>query len=164
MTKDLAASPDGLLPARTDSPTIYTGLIQQSSYHRMANRIYRRLLSSPAITQQDVYEAEQMINAWHRDSLFCGGPRNHPSQPEWYFTARRRQILCDQSLRLLIYRPMLLQWLRGSPGTIGPGHPDSAGAAHCRAQGLKIARTTIAMIADSLSTNRYSRLTLAFTL
>ncbi|KAL4733044.1 fungal-specific transcription factor domain-containing protein [Aspergillus similis] len=162
--RDLTASLDGQLPAQTDSPTIYTGLIRQSSYHRMANQIYRRLLSTPAITHQDVYEAEQIINAWHHDSSLSEKPRDLSSQPEWYFTARHRQILCDQSLRLLIHRPMLLRWLRGSPATIGPGHPDNAEAARCRAQGLKIARTTTAMIVNSLSTNHYSRLNLAFTL
>ncbi|KAL4919602.1 hypothetical protein BDW62DRAFT_216762 [Aspergillus aurantiobrunneus] len=159
---DLAAS-DGLLAARTDKPTIYTDLTQQSSYHRMANRIYRRLLSRPMITQQDVEDADQTINTWHRDSSFCAESGDRSSQPEWHFTARRHHILCDQSLRLLIHRAMLLQWLRGCSGTIGPENHDSAGAAHCRAQGLEITRT-IAMIADSLVTGRCPRLTLSFTL
>ncbi|KAL4744369.1 fungal-specific transcription factor domain-containing protein [Aspergillus terricola var. indicus] len=159
-----------LLPAPTDDTTIYTGLNQQSSYHRMANSIYHRLLSSPAVTPKDVDEAQQKIDAWHRSSSFCVQLGDRSARPEWHFTARRRQILCDQSLRLLIYRPMLLHWygLRGSSPNSNsePTYQDqdTAGEARCRAQGLKIARTTIAMITDSFSNRHYSRLTLSFTL
>jgi hypothetical protein len=159
-----------LLPAPTDDTTIYTGLNQQSSYHRMANSIYHRLLSSPAVTPKDVDEAQQKIDAWHRSLSFCVQLGYRSARPEWHFTARRRQILCDQSLRLLIYRPMLLHWygLRGSSPNSNsePTYQDqdTAGEARCRAQGLKIARTTIAMITDSFSNRHYSRLTLSFTL
>ncbi|OQE10579.1 hypothetical protein PENFLA_c088G10220 [Penicillium flavigenum] len=45
-------APASLFPTPTDDPTIYSGLIQQSSYHRMANEIYRRVLSSPNVTPQ----------------------------------------------------------------------------------------------------------------
>ncbi|PKY04958.1 hypothetical protein P168DRAFT_304064 [Aspergillus campestris IBT 28561] len=153
-----------VFPPQTDDTTIYTGLIQQSSYHRMANKIYRQLLSTPLVTPKDVEEAEQTIDAWHRSSSFCVQVGDRSARPEWHFTARCRQILCDQNLRLLIRRPILLHWFRRSSTAGGPTYQDSAGEARCRAEGLTIARTTINTIADSLSHGRYSRLTLAFTL
>ncbi|KAL5366594.1 fungal-specific transcription factor domain-containing protein [Aspergillus floccosus] len=155
------------LPAPTDDTTIYTGLIQQSNYHRMANKIYRQLLSKPLVTPKDVDEAEQTIDAWHRSTLFCVQVRDRDARPEWQFIARHRQILCDTSLRLLIHRPMLLRWFKiskSSSHTVETAYPDNGSEARCRAHGLKIARNTISVIVDTLSRGRYSRLTLAFTL
>ncbi|KAL4789459.1 fungal-specific transcription factor domain-containing protein [Aspergillus venezuelensis] len=172
------------LPPQTDDTTIYTGLIQQSSYHRMANNIYRRFLSTPSITPANVDQANQTIDDWHRSSSFCVQVGHRSSRPEWHFVARRRQILCDRSLRLLIHRPMLLQWLRwrqsspsqsASTTTTAPSELDQAyqseagdaedhAHARCRAQGLEIARTTIATITELISNHRQSQLTLAFTL
>lgn len=149
---------------QSDEATIYTGLIQQSSYHRLANRIYRRLLSCPDFTAQEVHEVEEMINEWHKGSLLCLQVTNPSSAPDWYLTARRRQVLCDRSLRLLIHRPLLLRWLKRKSidgKTLTPNHPAEA---QCRAQGLRIARTTIDLISDSFISCRYSRLTLSFTL
>ncbi|KAJ5674767.1 uncharacterized protein N7477_004701 [Penicillium maclennaniae] len=130
----------------SDDSTVYTGLILQSSYHRMANQIYRRLLATPTITPQDVHEVEQIINAWHSGSSFCVQLTDRSSTPDWHVAARRRQILCDQSLRLLIHRPLLLRWLKSKSMNSGPlaeTHPDEL---HCRAQGLKIARATIGLV------------------
>lgn len=130
----------------------------------MANKIYRRLLSTPTITPQDAHEVEQMINAWHSDSSFCVQLIDRSSTPEWHVAARRRQILCDQSLRLLIHRPLLLRWLRTKSMNNGPlaePHPDEL---HCRAQGLKIARATIGRISEYIINGCYSKLTLSFTL
>ncbi|KAJ6134199.1 hypothetical protein N7523_000521 [Penicillium sp. IBT 18751x] len=153
-----------LFPTRSDDSTVYTGLILQSSYHRMANQIYRRLLATPTITPQDVHEVEQMINAWHSGSSFCVQLTDRSSTPEWHVAARRRQILCDQSLRLLIHRPLLLRWMKSKSMNSGPlaeTHPDEL---HCRAQGLKIARATIARISQYIINGHYSKLTLSFTL
>ncbi|KAL4744653.1 hypothetical protein BDW72DRAFT_188001 [Aspergillus terricola var. indicus] len=142
----------------------------------MANSIYRHLLSLPVVTVSDVHQAEQAIDAWHRSSPFCVQVGDRSARPEWHFTARRCQILCDQSMRLLIHQPMLLEWFRlrfgrtsGSPASLNkdlsyqdihnaPGH------SRCRAEGLQIARTTIALITEWLLNGRYSQLTLGFTL
>lgn len=157
-------SSSALFPTRTDDPTVYTGLIQQSSYHSMANRIYRRLLSTPSITPQDVHEVDEMINAWHGCSSFCTQLTDPLSTPEWYLTARRRQILCDQSLRLLIHRPLLLKWFRNRSMETRPPTEKHADESRCRAQGLSIARTTIGLISESIINGHYSRLTLSFML
>lgn len=151
-------------PAETDNTTIYTGLIQQSSYHRMANTICRRLLSTPVMTPQEVDEAEQMINAWHNSSSFCVQLIDRASRPEWHFIARRRQILYDQSLRLLIHRPLLLQWFKWKSLDSGPAGDKYPAEERCRAKSLKLAQKTISTITDLISNGGYSKLTLAFTL
>ncbi|KAJ5689240.1 hypothetical protein N7462_003632 [Penicillium macrosclerotiorum] len=153
-----------LFPPQSDETTIYTGLIQQSSYHRMANTIYRQILSCTDFTAQQVQEAEEMINEWHKGSSLCLLVTNPSSTPDWYLTARRRQVLCDRSLRLLIHRPLLLRWLKKKSIDGETSTSNFPAETHCRAQGLKIARTTIDMISNSFILGRYSRLTLSFTL
>lgn len=130
----------------------------------MANRIYRRLLSTPSITPQDVHEVDEMINAWHASSSFCTQLTDPLSTPEWYLTARRRQILCDQSLRLLIHRPLLLKWFKNRSMETRPPTEKHPAESRCRAQGLSIARTTIGLISESIINGHYSRLTLSFML
>ncbi|KAJ5813050.1 hypothetical protein N7447_010073 [Penicillium robsamsonii] len=152
------------LPVQIDHPTVYTGLIQQSSYHRMANKIYRRLLSTPSITLQNVHEVDQMIDAWHNGSSLCTQGMNPSSAPGWYLTAHRRQILCDRSLRQLIHRPLLLKWLKNMSMNTGPPTERHSNEIRCRANGLNMARTTIGIISESIVNGDYSPLTLSFTL
>ncbi|KAK1145842.1 hypothetical protein N8T08_003788 [Aspergillus melleus] len=83
----------------------------QSSYHRLANRIYRRLLSVDQISAQEMKSPEDMINNWHVNSTRYSLPFNSKQLPEWAILARDRQLLCDQSLRLLAHRPALLRLL-----------------------------------------------------
>lgn len=161
--KSLTFSSTAFPPQCGDS-SIYMGLIQQSSYHRLANRIYRRLLSCPDYTAQQVQEAGEMIDEWHKRSSLCLQVTNPSSAPDWYFTARRRQVLCDRSLRLLIHRPLLLRWLKRKSIDGEASTPNNLAEAQCRAQNLQIARTTIDMISDSFVSGRYSKLTLSFTL
>ncbi|KAJ5431415.1 hypothetical protein N7445_009147 [Penicillium cf. griseofulvum] len=153
-----------LFPAQTDHPTVYTGLIQQSSYHRMANKIYRRLLSAPSITPQNVHEVDQMIDAWHSGSSLCIQLIDPLSVPEWYLTTHRRQTLCDRSLRQLIHRPLLLQWLKNMSMNTGLPTERNSDDIRCRANGLSMARTTIGMVSESIVNGDYSPLTLSFTL
>ena len=68
--KSLTFSSTAFPPQWGDS-SIYMGLMQQSNYHRLANRIYRRLLSCPDYTAQQVQEAGEMIDEWHKISSFC---------------------------------------------------------------------------------------------
>ncbi|KAL4963984.1 fungal specific transcription factor domain-containing protein [Aspergillus stella-maris] len=150
--------------------------------------IYRRFLSTPSITPADIDQVNQTIDDWHRSSSFCVQVGHRSSRPGWHFIAHRRQILCDRSLRLLIHRPMLLQWLRwrrSSPSQsattttattttapseldqayqLGDGDTEDHAHARCRAQGLEIARTIVATITELISNHRHSQLTLAFTL
>ena len=130
----------------------------------MANKIYRRLLATPIVTPQDVDEVEQMINDWHSASSFCVQLTDSPSTPEWHIIARRRQILCDQSLRLLIHWPLLFRWLQRESIDTGPPAETNPAEVCCRAQSLKISRATIEGISEEIINGHLSRLTLSFTL
>ncbi|KAF5015252.1 hypothetical protein F66182_13483, partial [Fusarium sp. NRRL 66182] len=59
--EDFTYSSPGVPPER-DEITIYWGLIQQSSYHRMANSIYRDLLSVGCPNVADIETLERRIN------------------------------------------------------------------------------------------------------
>jgi len=148
-------------PPQCDESSIHMGLMQQSSYHRLANRIYRYLLSCSDFTARQVQEAREMIDEWHKRSSLCLQVTNPSSAPDWYLIARRRQVRCDRSLRLLIHRPLLLRWWKRK--SIDEEASTSA-EDQCRAQNLNIARTTIDMISESFISSRYSKLTLSFTL
>ncbi|KAF4768066.1 hypothetical protein HAV15_002490 [Penicillium sp. str.  len=154
-------------PTPTDEPTIYSGLIKQSSYHRMANNINRQLLSSSNITPGHIKRFEQMINEWHSNNpSFCTRLVRVDSVKEWDLTARRRQSLCDQSLRLLIHRPFLLQWLKTKSMVKDSALPaeEYFAEAQCRVKGVTIARNTIGQISEWIITGQTSRLHLSFTL
>jgi transcriptional regulatory protein GAL4 len=161
------ASPTSAFPTPTNDPTIYSGLIQQSSYHRMANDIYRRVLSTKNVTPQLVHTFEEMINDWHtNNSSLCTRLVRAGSVEQWHMSAWRRQSLCDQSLRLLIHRPLLLRWLQNKHihnDSALPAEGHSA-EAQCRATGLNIARNTIAQTSEYLKKRTGDRMTLAFTL
>ncbi|OQD91088.1 hypothetical protein PENANT_c001G05873 [Penicillium antarcticum] len=159
-------SPTASFPVPTDDPTIYSGLIQQSNYHRMANDIYRRVLSSPTVTPQLVNSFEKMIQNWHSDNPAACARLVSGSMEQWKLTAWRRQFLCDQSLHLLIHRPLLLQWLQNKDINKDTALPaeEHAAEAQCRAAGLAIARETIAQISESIMEGTYDKMTLAFTL
>ncbi|KAJ5635466.1 uncharacterized protein N7484_008779 [Penicillium longicatenatum] len=116
------------------------------------------------IQPNQVQEAMEMINDWHKGSSLCLQVTNPSSAPDWYFTVRRRQILCDRSLRLLIHRPLLLRWLKRKSIDGDTSISNNPAEAQCRAQGLELARTTVDMISDSFISGRYSKLTLSFTL
>ncbi|PWY95938.1 hypothetical protein BO94DRAFT_141598 [Aspergillus sclerotioniger CBS 115572] len=152
-------------PPKTDAPTIYTGLIQQSSYHRLANSIYRRLLSTDTTTAQEIKALDDMINTWH--AKFSRSPETFDRRllPQWAILARDRQTLCDQSLRLLIHRPALLRWLdrkRISADPTAGNEPLSE--RQCRANAVRMARDTIRMVTTMIDEGRYSKITLSFTL
>lgn len=154
-------------PTSTDEPTIYSGLIRQSSYHRMANDINRQLLSSSNITPGHIQLFEQMINEWHSNNpSFCTRLVRVDSVKEWHLTAQRRQLLCDQSLRLLIHRPFLLRWLKTKSMDKDSALPaeEYSAEAQCRVKGVTIARNTIGQISEWMIKGQTSRLHLSFTL
>lgn len=133
----------------------------------MANNINRQLLSSSNITPGHIKRFEQMINEWHSNNpSFCTRLVRVDSVKEWDLTARRRQSLCDQSLRLLIHRPFLLQWLKTKSMVKDSALPaeEYFAEAQCRVKGVTIARNTIGQISEWIITGQTSRLHLSFTL
>ncbi|PYI11061.1 hypothetical protein BO78DRAFT_426109 [Aspergillus sclerotiicarbonarius CBS 121057] len=153
-------------PPETDAPTIYTGLIQQSSYHRLANHIYRRLLSTDTITSQEIQALQDMIDTWHAKSSHCPETFDKNPLPPWAVLARDRQTLCDQSLRLLIHRPALLRWLDRKRLSTDPvaTETEPLSERQCRAHAVHLARDTIRMVTTLINEGRCSHTTLSFTL
>ncbi|KAH8431629.1 fungal specific transcription factor domain-containing protein [Aspergillus melleus] len=154
-------------PPETEDLPIYTGLIQQASYHRLANRIYRRLLSVDQISAQEMKSLEDMIDNWHINSSRYSLPFNSKQLPEWAILARDRQLLCDRSLRLLVHRPVLLRLLdKRCISTSIEGVAEDGGLAErqCRVNALHTARTTIKIVANLISEGRFLKTTLSFIL
>lgn len=131
----------------------------------MANSIYRHLLSSSNIAARDIWNLEETINSWHDNSSFCTRQTSTSTAPDWYITSCDRQILCDRSLRLLVHRPLLFQWLARRRVMQGkPAEDEQCEEFNGLLQGLRIARTTIEFISNILENGRYSRLILSFLL
>ncbi|GIJ88147.1 lactose regulatory protein lac9 and GAL4-like protein [Aspergillus pseudoviridinutans] len=152
-------------PVEVDGPTIYLGLIQQSSYHRMANSIYRGLLAKSSVTWQDVHALKKQIDDWHIAFPYCTQNCNVDPVPDWHIATRCRQTLCDRSLKLLIQRPLLLRWMKMRCHTNRePAREELSAERACRMEGLHAAQTTIEMISDMLKRKQYSVLNLPFIL
>ncbi|KAB8259278.1 fungal-specific transcription factor domain-containing protein [Aspergillus pseudonomiae] len=154
-----------LHPNERDNWTIYTGLILQSSYHRMANSINNRILSTDQITLFDMNTYEQMINDWHNNLTLCTQHTKVDELPVWARYARDRQMLCDRSLRLLIHRPALLDWLRRKQISRGQAIlGEEPSERQCRTSGLNLARGTIKLTSRLIQEHQYSNVTLPFIL
>ncbi|KNG91111.1 hypothetical protein ANOM_000566 [Aspergillus nomiae NRRL 13137] len=154
-----------LHPNERDNWTIYTGLILQSSYHRMANSINNRILSTDQITLFDMNTYEQMINHWHNNLTLCTQHSKVDELPVWARYARDRQMLCDRSLRLLIHRPALLDWLRRKQISRGQAIlGEEPSERQCRTSGLNLARGTIKLTSRLIQEHQYSNVTLPFIL
>ncbi|KAB8206599.1 fungal-specific transcription factor domain-containing protein [Aspergillus parasiticus] len=152
-------------PNERDNWTIYTGLILQSSYHRMANNIHRRILSTDQITVADLETYEKMINEWHKNVTLCTQHTMVDQLPAWAKYTRDRQMLCDRSLRLLIHRPPLLDWFRRKQFSHGQAVlGEQLSERQCRASGLNLARGTIKLTSRLIQDNQYSNVTLSFIL
>ncbi|KAE8370870.1 fungal-specific transcription factor domain-containing protein [Aspergillus caelatus] len=148
-----------------DDWTIYTGLILQSSYHRMANSINHQILSTDHVTVFDLKTYEQMINDWHNNVTLCMQHTMVDQLPDWARYARDRQMLCDRSLRLLIHRPALLNWLRRKRISHGQAIlGEEPGERQCRASGLNLARGTIKLTSRLVQDHQYSNVALSFIL
>ncbi|OGM47933.1 hypothetical protein ABOM_002710 [Aspergillus bombycis] len=154
-----------LHPNERDNWTIYTGLILQSSYHRMANSINHQMLSTDQITVLDLHKYEQMINDWHNNLTLCTQHTMVDELPVWARYARDRQMLCDRSLRLLIHRPALLDWLRRKKISRGQAiRGEEPSERQCRTSGLNLARGTIKLTSRLIQEHQYSNVTLPFIL
>ncbi|RAH45712.1 uncharacterized protein BO95DRAFT_496474, partial [Aspergillus brunneoviolaceus CBS 621.78] len=152
-------------PVERDEWTIYSGLILQASYHRMANDIYHRTLAADTTNPENIKAYEQKINDWHNNLTFCIRQTPADRLPSWAIHARDRQMLCDRSLRLLIHRPALLDWLRRKQ--ISPGQSELGehlSERQCRTSGLNLARGTIRLTCRLIEDRQYSNVTLPFVL
>ncbi|KAK9459669.1 fungal-specific transcription factor domain-containing protein [Lipomyces oligophaga] len=112
-----------LMPTGRDSAiTIYSGMIVQCRFHLATNTLYNRLISRPALT------AEQTLTLASRIDGFVEGlpyPFKEatpiaPDADDWFVFARYRIYWRYRNLRILAYRPFVLQRALTISGT-GPG-------------------------------------------
>lgn len=101
---------DTSYPPAREGPTIYSGLIAQTKFHRMANQIYRYLTSVGPISAERAAEFEKQIDDWRSGCPSYLKAAVTATEPDWLKLAKDRLIICDRNLRLLILRPFLMRW------------------------------------------------------
>ncbi|KAJ5220067.1 hypothetical protein N7468_009271 [Penicillium chermesinum] len=63
---DALVSSTTTLPSESSGPTLYSGLIAQSRFHLLTNRVYQRLISTPSVTPEETLNLQKPMDE-------CGG-------------------------------------------------------------------------------------------
>ncbi|KAK9464594.1 fungal-specific transcription factor domain-containing protein [Lipomyces arxii] len=96
--------------SRPNEITIYSGIIVQCRFHKMTNSLYNRLISKPGLTAEQTLMLTPRIDTFvdtlplqfQQSSLMA-------SAPDWFVFCRYRLFWRCQNLRILAYRPFVLQ-------------------------------------------------------
>lgn len=155
---------DNHVPAEADGPTIYSGLIAQTDFHCMANRIYRHLVANGPVSLVQVAEIEKQVDDWrNRCPLYLWGPAPADA-PNWLELVNDRLMICDKNLRLLILRPFLMRWatLTGTDSGSPPTRLDVD--IECAVRCVGIASEIMALTLERLQRPEYPRLGVSFLL
>lgn len=131
----------------------------------MANSIYRDLLSVGCPNVADIETLERRINDWHNNASLQTPTPTQDSASQWWVTlACDRQLLCDRSLRLMIHRSVLLQWLKIQPRANVVARSEELTTSRCRLRAVAYARDSIKLISSLIYKGQYSQVTLSFIL
>ncbi|KAK9451149.1 fungal-specific transcription factor domain-containing protein [Limtongia smithiae] len=97
-------------PSRDTDITIYSGMIVQCRFHRMTNNLYNRLISKPSLTAEQTLSLAAVIDTFV-DDLPYQFREDTPidSTYDWFVFSRYRLFWRYRNLRLLAYRPFVLQ-------------------------------------------------------
>lgn len=161
--KDLDATTSSL-PLEVNGPTLYSGLIGQSRFHAMANGIYHRLVAKPNISVAEMQDMEKMIDdcrASHPSYLI---DEDYAPRPEWLRFSGDRLQICDRNLRIILWRPYLLQWVKIN--SKGEGYEDGANDIF-RENGLRClyaARESLNLVRKAIEGGAHLRLAASFLL
>ncbi|KAK9364647.1 fungal-specific transcription factor domain-containing protein [Lipomyces kononenkoae] len=99
------------MPRASDTDiTIYSGMIVQCRFHRMTNSLYNRLISKPALTAEQTLAFTARIDTFVND-LPYQFKESTPIDPtfDWFVFCRYRLFWRYRNLRILAYRPVVLQ-------------------------------------------------------
>ncbi|KAE8381615.1 fungal-specific transcription factor domain-containing protein [Aspergillus bertholletiae] len=155
---------DTCVPAEADGPTIYSGLIAQTDFHRMANRIYRHLVANSPVSVEQVARLEGQVDDWrNRCPIYLRDPA--PAQaPDWLKLVIDRLKICDKNLRLLILRPFLMRWatLKTNGSSYASAELDIN--VQCALRCVKLASEIMALVLERIEQPGYSRLGVSFLL
>lgn len=149
------------LPDEISSPTVYSSLILQSTFHVITNPLYHRLISNPPPSAHELLGLQTLIDDWQESipSYFQHSHQDVP-QNDYFILARYRLSWRMWNLRIISFRPVVLRWAAKHWAT-----PDNHEAnienpeeEKCRLQCLQSARETIASISEYMANNIPSRL------
>ncbi|KAH8803555.1 Zn(II)2Cys6 transcription factor [Xylogone sp. PMI_703] len=150
------------LPPEIPSPTIYSSLRAQSSFHLATNPLYHRLISNPPPSPQELLDLEKTIDVWEisiPDYFQLDNPELY--QQDEFILARYRLSWRAWNLRIILFRPTVLRWAARSWNTSyqnEEGDNNSLEEEQCRLLCLKSARETIASISEYMAGKTPSRL------
>jgi transcriptional regulatory protein GAL4 len=149
-----------VLPQEVSNPTVYSGLIHQTAFHRATNPLYHRLISNPPPTFRELLELQKPIDAWQNSIPSYFQLTNIDlHRHEALILARYRLSWRAWNLRVILYRPVVLRWAaRRWATTTDEAENEDPDEEQCRLLCLQSARETIASISEYMSGNVTSRL------
>ncbi|AFR98143.2 nuclear protein [Cryptococcus neoformans C23] len=107
---DRAFTPAARLPpVEVNEPTIYTALINQASFHASTNRIYTRVMSSPAPSATETLALDSDLLGWYATVPEHLHPQNEPVSPHWLDFAQYKMFWRYCNLRIILHRRAFLE-------------------------------------------------------
>ena len=151
------------VPPGTEQPTLYSSIFYQTSFHRIANVCYNRVISSPPATSEEVLSMNTTLMHWFAtlpEWIKPGTPSSR-MYPNLDFSAHKLfWRYCN--MRIILHRRAFLERaLKGLPlstdgldvGALGTMHAVDIDAA-CAAMCLEAASDSIKAINQFLSSTR----------
>jgi len=127
----------------------------------MANAIYRRLVAKPNVSITEMQEMEKMIDDCRSSYPSYLMDDDYASRSAWLRSSNDRLQICDRNLRILLWRPYLLQWVKIN--SKGEGHEDAV----LRDNGLRClyaARESLNLVHKTIKGGVHLRLVASFLL
>ena len=148
-----------LLPMEYTRSTIYTPLICQSLFHLATNDLHHRLISTPGPTHQELLVLNSTIETWESSMPPYFQISNLEVQIDETLTfARYRASWRSWNLKILLSRPVVLQWALRLKNLDSNSSSDSIDELECRKICTRSASATISSISDFMATGIVSRL------
>ncbi|KAJ5370237.1 uncharacterized protein N7496_006329, partial [Penicillium cataractarum] len=147
------------LVSETDWPTLYSGLIAYARFNLLANSVYQRIASQPALSAMETINLQTEIDDHYANIPLYLKTDDTVSQQEWLLQARSRLLWGYKYLQVLTCRPFLVR---------KAGHKEqkeklqseseSRLLAACRARCILNSAEIIDSMNDYMSTSMASRL------
>ncbi|KAJ5751433.1 C6 transcription factor [Penicillium nucicola] len=147
------------LVSETDWPTLYSGLIAHARFNLLANSVYERIASQPALSAMETLNLQTEIDDHYANIPLYLKRDDTVFQPEWLLQARSRLLWGYKYLQALICRPFLVKMAgHKEQNEIPQPESESRLLAACRARCILNSTEIIESMNDYTSTNTVSRL------
>ncbi|KAJ6278777.1 fungal-specific transcription factor domain-containing protein [Bipolaris maydis] len=134
------------LPTELDTPTIYSALREQSSFHMQTNHITNRLLAEPSLSAEAALAFNTTMEAWAHMVPSYFQLSHPPYMPaRWYVFARSRLWWRFWNLKIIIFRQILLRRAIAERGQI-PDEATQSAQDECKRLCLDAAHSTVTSI------------------